>query len=307
MSWRAWAAFVALGVIWGVPYFFIKLAVQELSPFVVAWGRITLAALVLLPIAWQRGAVGAIGGHKGAILAFSLVEFVIPFAAISIGERWIDSSVTGILIAGVPLTITLISRFFGVHERLGLWRVLGLGIGLMGVVALLGLGTISTAQQWAGVGCMVLATVGYAIGPLIIQRHLSELESIGPIAASLLVASVLLLIPALLTFPRAIPSAIALSSIVVLGLVCTAMAMLLMFYLVSHAGASRASHPDRSPFLALQATRRGSCYPGPWPSPGAPSANPPYRACARSGRSAPLASISPRSKRARFSLSPNMS
>ncbi len=241
MSWRAWAAFVALGIIWGVPYFFIKLAVQELSPFVVAWGRITLAALVLLPIAWHRGALRSLGGHKGAILAFSLVEFVVPFAAISIGERWIDSSVTGILIAGVPLTITLISRFFGVHERLGLWRVLGLAIGLLGVVALLGLGTISTAQQWAGVGCMVLATVGYAIGPLIIQRHLSELESIGPIASSLLVASVLLLVPAVITFPQAVPSAIALSSIVVLGLVCTATAMLLMFYLVSHAGASRAS------------------------------------------------------------------
>jgi drug/metabolite transporter (DMT)-like permease len=226
VSWRAWCAFAALGIIWGVPYFFIKLAVQELSPFVVAWGRITLAALVLLPIAWQRGALRSLGSHKGAILAFSTVEFVVPFAAISIGERWIDSSVTGILIAAVPLTITLISRFFGVHERLGTWRLLGLAIGLLGVVALLGLGTISTPTQWAGVGCMLLATVGYAI---------------GPIAASLLAASLLLLIPAAMTFPGSVPSSLALSSIAVLGLVCTAAAMLLMFYLVSHAGASRAS------------------------------------------------------------------
>jgi drug/metabolite transporter (DMT)-like permease len=241
VSWKAWAAFVALGIIWGVPYFFIKLAVQELSPFVVAWGRITLAALILFPIAWHRGALRSLGTHKAAIVAFSLAEFVFPFAAISIGERWIDSSVTGILIAGVPLTITLISRFFGVHERLGLGRALGLTIGLLGVVALLGLGTISTPLQWAGVGCMVLATVGYAIGPLIIQRHLSEIDSLGPIASSLLVASALLLIPAVLTFPQAVPSSIAMGSIAVLGLVCTATAMLLMFYLVSHAGAARAS------------------------------------------------------------------
>jgi drug/metabolite transporter (DMT)-like permease len=241
VSLGAWAAFVALGIIWGVPYFFIKLAVQELSPFVVAWARITLAVLVLFPIAWHRGALRSLGKHMGAIVAFSFAEFVVPFAVISIGERWIDSSVTGILIAGVPLTITLISRFFGVHERLGFWRVLGLATGLLGVVALLGLGTISTPLQWAGVGCMVLATVGYAIGPLIIQRHLSDLEHIGPIAASLAVASVLLLVPAVLTFPRSIPSGVALSSIAVLGLVCTATAMLLMFYLVSHAGASRAS------------------------------------------------------------------
>lgn len=241
MSWRAWAAFAALGIIWGIPYFFIKLAVQELSPFVVAWGRITLAALVLLPIAWHRGALRTLGSHKVAILAFSMAEFVVPFAVISIGERWIDSSVTGILIAAVPLTITLISRFFGVHERLSTWRMIGLAVGLLGVVALLGLGTISTPLQWAGVGCMLLATVGYAIGPLIIQRHLGDLDSIGPIAASLLAASALLLVPAVVTFPRVVPSNLALSSIAVLGLVCTAAAMLLMFYLVSHAGASRAS------------------------------------------------------------------
>ncbi|MFL6604662.1 MAG: DMT family transporter [Steroidobacteraceae bacterium] len=241
MSWRAWCAFAALGIIWGLPYFFIKLAVQELSPFVVAWSRITLAALVLLPIAWQRGSLRSLGSHKMAILAFAMAEFVVPFAVISIGERWIDSSVTGILIAGVPLTITLISRFFGLHERLGIWRMLGLSIGLLGVVALLGLGTISTPLQWAGVACMLLATVGYAIGPLIIQKHLSDLDSLGPIAASLLTASLLLLIPAVLTFPRSMPSSLALSSIAVLGLVCTATAMLLMFYLVSHAGASRAS------------------------------------------------------------------
>jgi drug/metabolite transporter (DMT)-like permease len=241
VSWRGWSAFAALGIIWGVPYFFIKLAVQELSPFVVASGRITLAALILLPIAWQRGALRSLGSHKAAILAFATAEFVVPFSAISVGERWIDSSVTGILIAAVPLIITLISRFFGVHERLGVWRLLGLVIGLLGVVALLGLGTISTPLQWAGVGCMLLATVGYAIGPLIIQRHLSELDSIGPIAASLLVASLVLLIPAAATFPGSMPSVLALSSIAVLGIACTATAMLLMFYLVSHAGASRAS------------------------------------------------------------------
>lgn len=241
MSWRSWLAFAALGLIWGVPYFFIKLAVQEVSPFVVAWGRITLAAVILLPIAWHRGALRSLGAHKRTVLAFSLVEFVVPFSAISVGERWIDSSVTGILIAAVPLTITLISRFFGLHERLGTARLSGLGLGLLGVVALVGLGSISGLWGWLGVGCMLLATLGYAIGPLIIQRHLSQLDSIGPIAASLALSSVVLLIPALLTFPRQAPSPIAVWSIVVLGLVCTALAMLLMFYLVSHAGAARAS------------------------------------------------------------------
>lgn len=241
MSWRAWFAFAALSVIWGVPYFFIKLAVQEISPWVVAWSRVTLAVLVLLPIAWRRGALKSLGPHFGAIAAFATAEFVVPFAAISIGERWISSSVTGILIAAVPLSIALLSRFFGVREQFGIMRVTGLGLGLVGVIALVGFGSISGLQGWAGVGCMLLATAGYAIGPLIIQRYLSELESIGPLVLSLLVASAVLLIPAALSFPQQMPSVVALSSLATLGFVCTAVAMLLMFYLVNQAGASRAS------------------------------------------------------------------
>jgi drug/metabolite transporter (DMT)-like permease len=241
MSWRGWGAFAALGIIWGVPYFFIKVSVQELSPVVVAFGRVTLGASILLPIAWRRGALQSLGAHKAAIVTFALVEFAIPFSAISFGERWIESSVTGILIAMVPLSIALIQRFFGVHERLGWRRILGLGLGLIGVVALLGFGTIVGPLGWAGVACMLIATMGYAVGPLIIQRHLSGLDPSGPLAASLAVASMVLLIPAALTLPARMPSAPVLASMAMLGLVCTALAMLLMFYLVSHAGASRAA------------------------------------------------------------------
>ena len=234
-------AFAALGVIWGIPYFFIKVAVEELSPFVIAWGRVTLAALFLLPIAWQRGALRPVSAHLGAVLAFAVVEFVVPFSAISVGERWIDSSTTGILIASVPLTITLISRYFGVAEPLDPWRLGGLVVGLLGVIALLGLGTVSWPLGWAGVGCMLLATVGYAVGPLIIQKYFKGLDSLGPITLSLCASSLLLLVPAALTLPAAMPSAFALTSIAVLGVLCTAVAMLFMFYLVTHAGPSRAS------------------------------------------------------------------
>ena len=241
MSWRGWMAFAALGVIWGVPYFFIKIAVQELSPLVVAWGRISLGALILLPIAWHRGALRDLWPHRGPLIAFALAEFVIPFCMISYGERWIASSVTGILIATVPLTIALISRFFGLHEPLGAWRLTGLIMGFAGVAALLGFGAISGTAGWAGVGCMLLATIGYAIGPLIVQRHLSGFDSSGAAAASLLVGSLVLLPFAIHAFPSRVPSTVALVSMVILGAVCTAIAMVLLFYLIAQAGASRAS------------------------------------------------------------------
>jgi drug/metabolite transporter (DMT)-like permease len=241
VNWRGWMAFAALGIIWGFPYFFIKLAVQELSPFVVAWGRVALGTLILLPIAWQRGALRTLSAHKAAVCAFAVAEFIIPFSAISFGERWISSSVTGILIATVPLTIALISRFFGLHEPLGIVRLMGLGLGFIGVAALLGLGTVTGLKGWGGVACMLLATTGYAIGPLIVQRHFGDMDSFGPVAASLAVSSIVLLPFAIYTFPTHMPSTLALSSIAVLGAICTALAMLLLFFLISQAGASRAS------------------------------------------------------------------
>ena len=241
MTWRGWTAFAALGIIWGLPYFFIKIAVQEVSPFTLAFVRVLLATLILMPIAWRRGALRSLAQHKAPIVAFGLIEFAIPFSLISLGERWISSSVTGILIAMVPLSIALIQRFFGIREALGGWRIAGLVVGFIGVAALLGTGPISGVLGWAGVGCMLVSTLCYAVGPLIIQRHLHGLDSIGPLAASLGVASAILLIPAAFEIPSSLPSANALASIAVLGIVCTAVAMLLMFYLVRHAGASRAS------------------------------------------------------------------
>jgi len=241
VTWRGWVVFAALGIIWGLPYFFIKVAVQEVSPFALAFVRVLLAALILMPIAWRRGALRSLAQHKAPIVAFGLIEFAIPFSLISLGERWISSSVTGILIAMVPLSIALIQRFFGIREALGGWRMAGLVVGFVGVAALLGTGPISGVLGWAGVGCMLVSTLCYAVGPLIIQRHMHGLDSIGPLAASLGVASAILLIPAALEIPSSLPSANALASIAVLGILCTAVAMLLMFYLVRHAGASRAS------------------------------------------------------------------
>lgn len=241
MSARTWLAFGTLGIIWGVPYFFIKLAVQELSPFDVAWGRITLAALILLPVAWQRGELRALVNHKAAVFAFAMVEFAIPFSTISLGERWIPSSVTAILIATVPLIIALISRFFGVHERLGPVRFIGLVVGFAGVVALVGFGALSGPLAWAGVACVLVGPIGYSIGPLIIQKYFHSVESIGPVAGSLSIASLVLLVPAMASLPQHMPGAVALSSIAILGVICTALSMLLMFYLVKNAGAARAS------------------------------------------------------------------
>lgn len=241
VSTRSWLAFAALGLIWGIPYFLIKIAVQEVSPFVLAWARLTVAAAILLPIAWQRGALRGILKYSGPLFAFALLEFVIPFSAISLGERWISSSTTGILIATVPIAVVLLSRFFGLHEPLGVRRLSGLLIGFAGVIALVGFGPVSGVLGWAGVGCMLLATIGYALGPLIIQRYLQGLSPIAPMSMSIAMAAIVLLPAALATWPAVMPSGQVVVSLLALGAICTAIAMLLMFYLTKAAGASRAT------------------------------------------------------------------
>lgn len=241
MTWRAWITFATLCVIWGIPYFFIKLALEELSPAFIAWARITLAAAILVPIAWKRGALRPVLAHKRAVLAFALVELTVPFVLIAMGEQWISSSLAGILIATVPLTVVVLAPLFGVKERLGVRRLIGLAIGLFGVVAILGLDTGHGPLLWAGVACMLVSVVGYAVGPLIVERHLADVDELSAVAASLVVAMIALLPIAAMSAPQQMPSALSLTSVAVLGLVCTALGLLLYFYLINAAGAARAS------------------------------------------------------------------
>lgn len=241
MTWRVGLTFGALCVIWGLPYFFIKLAITEVPPVGVAWARIALGATVLLPVAWKRGTLPAVLKHKRAVCAFALAEMVGPFFLISLGERWVSSSFAGILIATVPLMVIVLSPLFGVHESLSGRRLLGLIIGFVGVVTLLGLDVLNGPMGWIGAACVVIATVGYATGSLIVQRYLSGVDELGAVAASLVVATVVLLPPAVLTAPGVVPSRLVLTSLVVLGVVCTATALWLYFSLITYIGAARAA------------------------------------------------------------------
>ena len=239
MSWRVGVAFAALCVIWGLPYFFIKVALTEVPPIGVAWGRIALGALFLLPVAWKRGSLGQLLAHKGAILAFAFCELIGPFVLIALGESWVSSSLAGILIATVPLMVIVLAPLFGVHEPVSARRSIGMVIGLVGVVTLLGLDAVNGVLGWVGVGCIVVSTLGYACGALIIQRHLKGVDEIGAVAASLGIATVVLLPGALLWPPAHMPSALVLTSIAVLGIVCSDVALLLAFYIIHHIGAAR--------------------------------------------------------------------
>lgn len=241
MTARAWVGFAALGVVWGIPYFFVKIAVRELSPFDVAWGRVALGAVILVSIAGWRRVLEVLVEHKAAVCAFGLTECAIPYTSVALGEQWIPSSVAGILNGAVPLIILLIAGFFGIRERPGPLGLLGIVLGFAGICILAGFQAVSRPLGAAGVGCMVIAMACYAIAPLVIQRHLHAVDPIEGAAACLVVATLALIAPAALTFPQRVPDALVLSSVAILGGVCTAVGTVLMAHLVKSVGAYRTS------------------------------------------------------------------
>jgi drug/metabolite transporter (DMT)-like permease len=147
----------------------------------------------------------------------------------------------GILIATVPLMVIVLSPLFGVHEPLSVRRLAGLAVGLVGVVTLLGLDAVDGLLGWVGVGCVLIATLGYATGALIVQRHLSGVDELGAIAASLGLATIILAPAAIVTTPARVPSLLVSASLVVLGVVCSALALSLFFFLIAQIGAARAA------------------------------------------------------------------
>ena len=242
MTRRAWLLFILSSVIWGVPYLFIKIAVDAgIAPAFIAWSRIALAAALLLPLAIRRKVLQGLRERTAAIIGYTACEVAVPFILISIGEQYITSSLTAILVATMPLMVALLSLRLMPGEHLSGKRLLGLLIGFAGVVALLGFDVAGRATELLGAALALVATLGYAIAPIIVSRRLSDLDPLGPVTASLLIATVALLPPAIATFPSQLPSVSALIAIAVLGIICTAAGLLVFFRLIAEAGPSRAS------------------------------------------------------------------
>jgi len=239
MSRRGWALFGAVSVVWGVPYLFIKLAVEDLSPGFVAWSRVAMAALVLLPIAWRSGALR--GLPLRWLAAFAFFEITMPFPLIAFGEQRVSSSLAAILIAAVPLVIAALALRFDRGEQPTRARFVGMLVGLGGVMALVGIDIGGHGHELVGAAAVLAATFGYACGPLIAKRHLTAGDPLGPVAGALAIASIFLLPLAVAGRPTELPSGDAMASVFVLGLVCTAVAFLLFFRLIAEVGPSRAS------------------------------------------------------------------
>lgn len=234
MTRRGWLLFASMCAIWGIPYLLIRVAVRDLSPAMLVLARTGIGAMLLLPLAAARGEVAPVLRRWRGVLVFSAVEIALPWWLLSDAEVRLSSSLTGLLIAAVPLVGALIVR-----ERMGLASAVGLGLGIVGVGALVGLDVGgANARSLAEIAVVVVC---YAVGPIVLARSLSDLPSLGVIAVALGAAAVVYIPIGAASAPSELPSGKVLASVVGLAVVCTAVAFLLFVALIAEIGPVRAT------------------------------------------------------------------
>lgn len=239
MDRRAWTMLLALAAIWGASYLFIEIGLRDLSPAVIAWARIALAALVLVPIAAVRGQLRLPGASVPVIALLAAIQVAGPFILIAEGQEEITSSLAGTLVASTPLFTALLAIRLDQDERAHGVRLWGILAGLAGVGILLGLDLSGTSAEALGGGAILLASLGYALGAFLSKLRLGGAPPTG-VAAWVMVASTVLLAPfAVATAPAEAPGLGPVAAVAALGIVGTGVAFAIFYDLMATVGPSR--------------------------------------------------------------------
>lgn len=236
MTKRSWILFAAMAVLWGIPYLLIRVAVREITPGILVFGRTAPAALLLLPLVIHRRQFRLIIENAWWILVFGVVEFGVPWFFMGTAERHITSSLTSLIICGVPLVSIVFARYTSAHEPLHLKRLTGLLIGAAGVALLVGLDVGHGSGPWIVV--MGIVCLGYAIGPLVLSTKLSQVPGPAVVCGATAMVALGWLPYAATHWPHHLATETWLS-VATLSVFCTATAFLVFFALIKDIGSSR--------------------------------------------------------------------
>ena len=228
-----------LASLWGASYMFIKIGLRDLSAEMVVFSRTALASLVLLPLAWRRGALEPLRGRVRQIFTLAAIQVAGPFTLISLGESSISSSLAGILVSSAPIFTALLAIRIDQDERLAGAGIAGVLVGIAGVALLVGLDTRGSAIL--GALAVVLASLGYALGAFYIKRNLREVPPVGLVTGTMGASAILMLPFAIATAPAALPGSGPVLAMVALGFGGTGIAFVLFYSLIGTVGPTRAS------------------------------------------------------------------
>jgi len=228
-----------MGVIWGLPYLLIKVAVRAMEPSVLVLARTSIGAVLLLPIAIRRRELGSVVRRWKPMLAYTAIEIAGPWFLLSTAEKHVSSSLAGLLVSAVPLVGAVLALAMRDAQEVDARTLAGLVLGVAGVAVLVGLDVHGT--DMAAVAMIGVVAVCYAVGPIILVRTLSDLPGLGVVAVSLAVCAAVYAPIGAAQWPSHTPPARPLLALVVLGVVCTALAFILFFHLIAEVGPLRAT------------------------------------------------------------------
>ena len=245
MSRKGLLLFLIAGTAWGMPYLFIRIAVEDFSTWTIVFSRVVIGAAVLIPIALNlKVLVPALKAWK-YVLAYAVIEMIVPWFLITEAERVVSSGLAGLLVATVPFFGLLIGIFYQKDKSLKHPKTLaGLAVGFAGILLLVGIDAFNGHISLPHVGMLILAAIGYAIAPVIIATKIPHISGVAVNGLAMAIVAVVYAVPALLSLPREIaanPPMESWLSLLGLGVICSAIAFVAFFRLVKQIGSARAT------------------------------------------------------------------
>jgi drug/metabolite transporter (DMT)-like permease len=245
MSRKGLLLFLIAGTAWGMPYLFIRIAVEDFSTWTIVFSRVVIGAAVLIPIAMNlKVLLPALKAWK-YVLAYAVIEMIVPWFLITEAERVINSGLAGLLVATVPFFGLLIGIFYQKDKSLKHPKTLaGLAIGFAGILLLVGIDAFNGHVSLPHVCMMILAAIGYAVAPVIIATKIPHISGVAVNGLAMAIVAVVYAVPALLSLPTEIaanPPVESWLSLLGLGVICSAIAFVAFFRLVKQIGSARAT------------------------------------------------------------------
>ena len=244
MSRRNLILFLLAGFLWGIPYLFIKVAVDPqngFSPAIVVFGRVLIGALVLIPIAiYDKSFFTAIKGWK-YIAVYALFEMVGPWILIGTAEQKISSGLAGLLVSSVPIFSTLIASYYGDKTVWQPRRLIGIIIGFLGVFLLVGIESFTGSSDPISILMTLAAALGYAFAVIYITRKMPGESGVAINGIAMAMTAVFYSPALFLLWPDHTISTEAIYSLIALGVFSTGIAFAVFFTVMAEIGPTRAS------------------------------------------------------------------
>lgn len=241
MTRRVYVLFAIMAVTWGIPYFFIKVAVEELQPASLVMARCGFASLILIPIAWRNGSLRQAFGVFRWVVVFAVLEYIIPWYLLGTAEQKLPSSVAGLLLATTPLFATIYGRMLGDKTATQWRRLVGLGIGFAGVAALLGVDSFQGDLDWFSALLILVCAMCYVAAPMAIFRNTQGINQMGIVALSMPLTTLFWSYSGITQWPIDGVSSKVWWSLITLAVVCTWLAFHFYWQLAHAVGVVRAS------------------------------------------------------------------